>query len=210
VNHPDWPLFDLRIVCRGVELRTVREADLPALTAVVPPDYEQDPKLEPLPGLSFAENQRRLFYQVYYAAMGTWSPSSWALHLAVRHQGALVGVQVLEGDDFPVLRTVDSASWLVEAVRGRGLGVAMRIAVLGLAFDHLGALAAITSARADNHASLGVSRRVGYTDNGIGFVGERTGRAPLQHLRLPAENWRHGDEVTVHGLDACRPWFGLD
>ena len=209
MSYPDWPLFDLRIVCRGVELRAVREADLPTLSALVPPDYEQDHRLELLPALGFAENQRRLFHQVYWTAMGTWSPSSWALHLAVRHEGALVGVQILEGDDFGVLRTVDSASWLVPAVRGRGIGVAMRMAVLGLAFDHLGAVAAITSARVDNLASLGVSRRIGYTDNGIGFVGERTGRALLQHLRLPVEEWRHGREVTVHGVEPCRPWFGL-
>ena len=208
MSYPDWPLFDLEIECRGVHLRLMREADLPRLIAVLPADYEQDPRLEMLPGLSFAENQRRLFHQVYWKAMGTWSPSSWALHLAVRHDGELVGVQILEGDDFAVLRTVDSASWLVPAVRGRGIGVAMRMGVLGLAFDHLGAVAAITSARTDNLASLGVSRRIGYTDNGVGFVGEREGRVLLQHLRLPVEQWRHADEVTVRGLAQCRPWFG--
>jgi RimJ/RimL family protein N-acetyltransferase len=205
----DWPLFDLRLRCRDVRLRAVRESDLSHLGAVLPGDVGHDPRLELLPSLSDAENERRLFYQGYWQALGTWSPSSWTLHMAVEYDGELVGVQTLEGEDFPRLRTVDSASWLVPAVRGRGVGVAMRIAVLGLAFDHLGAVAAITSATVDNAASLGVSRRIGYTDNGIGLIVETGGVATLQHLRLTADRWQHGAEVTVDAFPPCRPWFGL-
>jgi RimJ/RimL family protein N-acetyltransferase len=212
VTYPDWPLFDLRLRCRGVDLTPVREADLPVLAAREPDDYELDPRLHHLPELDPGQNRRRLFHQGYWRALGTWSPESWVLHLAVRHDGELIGVQTLEGDDFPVLRTVDSASWLVPAARGRGIGVAMRTAALGLAFDHLGAVAAISSARVDNHASLGVSRRIGYADNGVGFVRERDGRVLLQHLRLTAERWReagHGASVEVNGFPPVRPWFGL-
>ena len=68
------------------------------------------------------------------------------------------GMHSLRAEDFPALRTVDSTSWLIEAVRGRHLGVAMRMAVLGLAFDHLDAPAAVTSADGDKGASLGVSQ----------------------------------------------------
>jgi RimJ/RimL family protein N-acetyltransferase len=212
VSYPDWPLFDLRLHCRGVDLRPVREADLPVLAAREPDDYELDPSLHLMPELDPGQNRRRLFHQGYWRALGTWSPESWMLHLAVLHAGELVGVQTLEGDGFPVLRTVDSASWLVPPARGRGIGVAMRMAALGLAFDHLDAVAAISSARTDNHASLGVSRSIGYTDNGVGFVRDRNGRVMLQHLRLTAARWRSDGrhrEVTVQGFDACRPWFGL-
>jgi RimJ/RimL family protein N-acetyltransferase len=205
----DWPLFDLRLRCRGVQLRALRESDLPHLASVLPDDVGHDPRLELFPELSDAANERRLFCQGYWRALGTWSPSSWTLHLAVAYEGTLVGVQTLEGDDFARLRTVDSASWLVPQVRGRGVGVAMRTAVLGLAFDRLGALAAITSATAGNAASLGVSRRLGYADNGVGLIVETGGVAELRHLRLTADNWRHGHEVAVAGFDACRPWFGL-
>ena len=204
-----WPLFDLRLRCRGVELRAMREADLPGLAAILPGDVGHDPRLELFASQSPAENERRLFRQGYWRALGTWSPSSWVLHLAVAYEGALVGVQTLEGDNFPVLRTVDTASWLIPSVRGRGVGVAMRMAALGLAFDHLGAVAAITSATVDNAASLGVSRRVGYTGNGVSLIVETAGVAKLQHLRLTAEQWRHGAEVSVQGTTPCRPWFGL-
>jgi RimJ/RimL family protein N-acetyltransferase len=205
----DWPLFDLRLSCRDVRLRPVCEQDLPYLAEILPGDVGHDPRLELFPELTDEENERRLFWQGYWRALGSWSPSGWVLHLAVEHAGELVGVQTLEGDDFPRLRTVDSASWLAPASRGRGIGVAMRIAVLGLAFDHLGAVAAITSATVGNAASLGVSRRIGYIDNGVGLIVETGGVARLQHLRLTADRWAHGHEVTVHGLEPCRPWFGL-
>ena len=204
----DWPLFDLRLHCRDAELAPVREADLAELAALEPDDYELDPSLEHLPGLTPRENRQRLFHMGYWRSMGTWSPTSWKLHLAVRVDGALMGVQTLEGENFPVLRTVDTASWLVPEARGQGLGVAMRLAVLGLAFDHLCAVSAISSARMDNPGSLGVSRRIGYRENGVGFVGDAKGRVLLQNLRLPVEHWRYGGEVTVDGVSRCRPWFG--
>ncbi|GAA3922129.1 hypothetical protein Aau02nite_33280 [Amorphoplanes auranticolor] len=209
----DWPLAGLRLTCREVSLRPVREADLPALAAVLPADFEQDPRLEPFPGLSAEADRRRLFYQGYWKSLGVWSPSAWVLHFAVAYRHELVGVQTLEAENFPALRTVDSASWLVPGVRGRGLGTAMRTAVLGLAFDRLGAVAAVSSAVAGNAASLGVSRRIGYAENGAGLIVVPGGEvAELRNLRLTAEAWRasgQGRAVTVDGLAPCLPWFGL-
>jgi RimJ/RimL family protein N-acetyltransferase len=207
-----WPLFGLRIRCRGLDLRPVREDDLPHLASIQPDDSEHDPRAEMLPELSLEQNRGRLVYQGYWRALGTWSPSSWYLNFAVERHGAVVGVQSLEADDFPRLRTVDSGSWLVRSARGQGVGVAMRMAVLGLAFDHLGALAAVSSARSDNGASLGVSRRLGYIDNGVSLNASGNGLVELQHLRLAAPAWQdlgHGSQVTVEGFEPCRPWFGL-
>jgi RimJ/RimL family protein N-acetyltransferase len=212
MDDPTWPLFGLRIGCRSVRLRTVQETDLPVLAAIQPTDYEHDPRAELFDGLDLRQNRRRLCYQGYWRSMGTWSPSSWSLDLAVEVDGALAGMQSLEAERFPALRTVDSSSWLVPATRGRGHGVAMRMAVLGLAFDHLGALAAITCAETGNAASLGVSRRIGYRPNGVSLNGSGHGLVELTHLRLTAQDWQRsglGQEVTVTGFDACRPWFGL-
>jgi RimJ/RimL family protein N-acetyltransferase len=209
VEH--WPLFGLRLHCDDVLLRPVREQDLMRLAALQPSDYEHDPSAPVFPGEDVTRQRRRLVYQGYWRSMGTWSPSSWCLDLAVEHDGALVGVQSLEADDFPALRTVDSGSWLVESVRGRGIGIAMRRAVLSLAFDHLDALAAVTSAVTDNAASLGVSRHLGYRDNGVSLTRSGKGVVELAHLRLTAEEWRAsgaGHRVTAEGVDACLPWFG--
>jgi RimJ/RimL family protein N-acetyltransferase len=206
-----WPLFDLRIRCRDVELRAIRESDLPRLATIQPDDYEHNPHAERFSGLDLHQNRGRLVYQEFWRSLGTWSPSSWCLDLAVEHEGTVIGVQSLEAADFPVLRTVDSGSWLIRSARGRGLGVAMRLAVLGLAFDHLGARAAVTSARSDNAASLGVSRRIGYVFNGVSLNDSGRGVVELSHMRLTEKDWRasgHSRDVTVYGYEACRPWFG--
>ena len=160
----EWPFFDLRLACGEVVLRGVTDADLDPLVELLPDDLEHDPRHEPF--LDPASDRRRILPAEIWTHRGTWRPGSWCLDLAVEVDGRVVGVQALEGDDFPLLRTVDSFSWLATDVRGRGLATAMRTAVLALAFDHLDAIAAVSSARLDNAPSLAVSRRLGYADNG--------------------------------------------
>jgi RimJ/RimL family protein N-acetyltransferase len=75
--------------------------------------------------------------------------------------------------------------------------------VLSLAFEHLGAVAAVSEAWADNAASLGVSRSLGYVDT---HAEDRSGRT-MQHLRLTT--WRAPWPVEVEGLDPCRPLLGI-
>ena len=111
--------------------------------------------------------------------------------------------------DFAKLRTVNSGSSLAVHARGRGTAVAMRTEILGLAFDHLGAVAAISCARVDNAPSLAVSRRLGYTENGVSLSDSHTGVVELQHLRLTRENWA-AHPVKVTGLDPCLAWFGVN
>lgn len=82
--------------------------------------------------------------------------------------------------------------------------MATRMAVLGLAFDHLYALVAVSSARSDNGASLGVSRSIGYTDNGVSLNDSGHGLVELRHLCLTAAVWRasgQGSQVTVNGYE---------
>jgi RimJ/RimL family protein N-acetyltransferase len=100
----------------------------------------------------------------------------------------------------------------VTAARGRGLGKQMRIAVLALAFGPLAAEAAITSAWHDNHASLGVSRALGYQPNGESLHAHPGRLDVLTHLRLLRADWLAsglGDQVEITGFDACLPLFGL-
>jgi len=208
----NWPLFDLSITSDDLELHAVRDVEVQSLAEMFSDDVEQDPRAERFDSLDAAADRRRLVGQGIWRHRGTWSPSSWCLDFAVVHQGQLVGLQTLEGDDFPLLRTVDTASWLTTTARGRGIGLAMRTGVLTLAFGHLGAQHAISSARLDNAASLGVSRRIGYADNGLSVIRSPSGPATLQHLRLTRDQWEvsgRGHAFVVEGVDRCRPWFGI-
>ncbi|HEY3529348.1 MAG TPA: GNAT family protein [Nocardioides sp.] len=205
-----WPFFDLRITCGEVLLRGVTDADLPALVAALPDDLEMNPANERFATLSPGDDRRRQLVTEIWKHRGTWSPDSWCLDLAVEVDGRVVGVQALEGEQFPLLRTVDSFSWLSTEVRGRGLATLMRTAVLTLAFEHLGAELAVSSARTDNTPSLAVSYRLGYVDNGLSRTNTPTGPFDLQHVRLTREHWVEGGRsAEVSGVEACLPWFGL-
>ena len=86
--------------------------------------------------------------------------------LVVVLDGKAVGVQDLIGDQFPTYGSLVSFSWLSADVRRRGLGTEMRAAVLHLAFEGFGATEATTEAFLDNAGSNGVSRSIGYDENG--------------------------------------------
>jgi RimJ/RimL family protein N-acetyltransferase len=205
-----WPFLDLRISSGDVLLRGVTDADLEILGRAMPDDLEIDPAAESFEKLSPDEDRRRHLVAEVWKHRGTWSPNAWCLDLAVEVDDRVVGVQALEGEQFPLLRTVDSYSWLAADVRGRGLANLMRIGVLTLAFEHLGAEVAVSSARTDNPASLAVSYRMGYLDNGVSRTNTPTGPFELQHVRLTREAWRAtGRTASVAGFEACRPWFGL-
>lgn len=209
-----WPLFDLRLTTPRLVLRPWTEADLTTVADTLPDDLAQDPAA---PRLDLGDERRvrgALTHQGYWRQMGTWTPQEWSLTFLVHLDGDYVGCQGLEGSDFPALRTVDSSSFLLPAVRGRGLGTEMRRAVLALAFGPLGALAAITSAWHHNQASLGVSRALGYRPNGESLHRRDDGEGvdTMVHLRLVREDWLASglaEGVQVSGLEPCRPWFGL-
>jgi RimJ/RimL family protein N-acetyltransferase len=206
-----WPFADLRIRCGEVSLRGVTDADLPALCAALPDDLEMDPANETFDGIPPDAERRRQLVAEIWRHRGTWSPQSWCLDLVVEVDQQVVGVQALEAERFPALRTVDSFSWLSSPVRGRGLANLMRTAVLALAFEHLGAEIAVSSARTDNAASLAVSYRMGYADNGLSRTVTPTGPFELQHVRLSRDAWQAGGRsAEVSGFEACRPWFGLE
>jgi RimJ/RimL family protein N-acetyltransferase len=207
-----WPLVDLVLVVGDVVLRPMTEADLRPLADLLPDDVDLNPAL-PSFGVRPPRTARgTTLCQTYWHSVGTWRPESWNLQFVVRLDGVRVGVQSLEGDDFGARRTVDSSSWLATTARGRGIGTAMRLAIMALAFDGLGAEVAETSAWHDNAASIGVSRALGYVDNGVHRHSDRGRVDDMVRMRLTREMWQarhavHG--VTVRGLSPCLPFFGL-
>ena len=206
-----WPLLDLRLTTGDLVLTPLVEADLAEVVRVMPADLELNPAATRF-AVDEPMHRGLVVQQEYWRSYGTWTPQAWRFHLAVRRGGELLGLQELEGEDFPTLRTVDTSSWLVAPVRGTGVGKAMRRAVLALAFDHLGAQAAITSAWHDNYASLGVSRSLGYRPNGESFLARDDGVDTLVHLRMTVDDWRAAGgapDVTVTGVRPALPLFGL-
>jgi RimJ/RimL family protein N-acetyltransferase len=211
VTHRYWPLAGLLLATDDVTLRPMTEGDLGSLADLVPDDVEQNPIFPSYAGRDGRAAHGTVLHQTYWHSLGTWRSESWTLPLTVSVDGSPVGVQTLEADDFAARRTVDSSSWLTTTARGRGIGKRMRRAILTLAFDGLGAMVAETSAWHDNEASLGVSRSLGYVDNGV-YTHADPGRVDeMRRMRLIRAVWlqhRHTD-VRIEGLPPCLPFFGV-
>ena len=148
----------------------------------------------------------------HWRSRAEFSPGQWGLHLAVFHEGRLVGTQGFETTDYLVTRTGETGSWLGREFQGQGIGTAMRQAVCALAFDHLGAVELTSGAFLDNPASLAVSRKVGYRPNGVRRLKRRAGELALnQGLVLTPGDFVRGEHpVEVDGLAAVRAFVGLD
>ncbi len=212
MTHP-WPLFDLRVRTARLELRAPTDADLLELLDVARAGVH-DPKVMPfkvawtdLPSPEF----ERGFLRFFWGTRASWAPADWHLPLAVAFEGRLVGVQDVRASDFATSRTVETGSWLGRVFQGRGVGTEMRAAVLFLAFEGLGALAAETAAARDNPASLGVTRKLGYLPAGEDFTVAPRG-VPVVHQRsaLTRENWRPDlYPVSIENLEPCLPMFGI-
>ena len=207
-----WPLFDLRLATPDLALRAMTESDLAPIADLLPDDVEQDPAAQTYDVGDARTGRGIVTHQGYWQSYGNWRPGGWRLPFVVRAAGAIVGVQELEGNDFPALRTVDTSSFLVPAARGRGYGKQMRGAVLALAFGPLQAQAAITSAWHDNHASLGVSRALGYRPNGESLQARGDRADVMEHMRLLRADWLASGlagQVRIRGFEGCWPLFGL-
>jgi RimJ/RimL family protein N-acetyltransferase len=201
-------LFGLRLSTERLELRLPTEDEVVSLAASAPHDLETDPAWPAPPDVPRPVSTAVL--QWYWRALGEWRVDHWRLPFGVWCNGELVGFQELEAEKFAALRTVESSSWLSTSARGIGIGKEMRAAVLALAFDHLGATVATSGAWEWNGSSLGVSRALGYVDNGwflhehLGRVGKQQ-RVVLERAEWHASAW----PATVTGLDPCFAWFGV-
>jgi RimJ/RimL family protein N-acetyltransferase len=207
-----WPLFGLRLRTERLVLRLPTEGDLIRLLALAKAGIHEPGTMpfgmawSTLPSPAF----ERGFMQHHWRVRGTWSADRWMLNLMVVWEGDPIGSQSIEATDFAVHRTVHTGSWLGQAFQGRGFGKEMRAAVLGLAFDGLGAVEATTEAFLDNAPSNGVSRSLGYVENGRGSLAPEGVSRETQRFRMTADDWRSRPRpaLAIDGLEACRDLFG--
>lgn len=208
-----WPLYGLTIVTPRLELRLPHEEELTRLAHLAGQGIHragERPFLTPWTD-GRPEDRARVVLQGHWRHLGGWSPASWHLGLGVFRDGEPIGMVTVRARDFPVVRQVTTSSWLGLAHQGQGYGTEARIGLLTLAFDHLGARAALTEVFQDNHASQGVSRRLGYEHDGISVDARGDEALVSDRLRLTAEKWAGQERpaVRVDGMAAARAMFGL-
>jgi RimJ/RimL family protein N-acetyltransferase len=222
-----WPIAGLRVritvgAAAGspcdIELRMPGPEDLSALAALAEAGVH-DPAVQPFM-MEWTDAKpavrARSVLQYQWRCLGDWSPDDWTLNLVVVRDGAVVGTQGISAKNYRVVREVSTGSWLGRRHQGKGTGTAMRAAVLALAFDGLGADYALSEAFTDNPASLAVSRKLGYAENGIDRVAVRGRAAESRRLRIGRAAWQTAGgasglgigEVSIDGLDPCLQLFG--
>ena len=207
--HPWWPVWNLRICTERLELRPVREAEAHDLVELAGRGVH-DPATMPF-SVAWTDldspERERCSYAFYMRCWADLVPGSWRVPFAAYRDGACIGTADLVADDFAVLRTVTTGSWVGRASQGIGLGKELRAAMLHLAFDGLGALRAQTSAWQDNAASLGVTRSLGYRACGDHLDQRRGERHRLLEYAMEEPEWEASPArsmpVEVNGVDAA-------
>ncbi|TYB63860.1 GNAT family N-acetyltransferase [Nonomuraea sp. PA05] len=207
-----WPTYGLTIRTPRLELRLPREDEAAALARLAGEGVhraDERPFLTPWTDGGPGERVRSVL-RGHWSRLAEWDVADWRLGLGVFLDGEPLGMVTLRARDFRVVREVTTFSWLGLRHHGKGYGTEARTGVLALAFDHLGARAARTEVFQDNHASQGVSRKLGYEHDGVSVDARGEEAVVSDRLRLTRERWAGQERppVRVEGLAGCRSLFG--
>ncbi len=210
-----WPLFDLQIITERLTMRVPNDHDLAALIDTAKAGIH-DPATMPfavpwtdLPSPDF----ERSALQYHWGTRATFAPAKWDLGFVIKFEGQVIGMQGLHATSFPILRSIETGSWLGLAHQGKGIGKEMRAAAVRFAFEYLGAEQITSGAFEDNEASQRVTLATGYEPNGRDRMVRRG--MPAGHLRfmLTRARWEATRSDTgvfeVSGFEPCRSMFGL-
>ena len=205
------PLLALRITAGPVELRGITD-DLIGPLADLATDIH-DPAFMPFGfpwTLTPAPEMPRSVAQYHWGKRASFSPAQWNADFAVFYEDELVGSQGFSTRDYLITRVGETGSWLGRRFQGKGIGTAMRQVICAFIFDHLDAELITSTAFSDNPASLAVSRKTGYTENGFDVLSRLNKRAILRRILLePANLVRYSRDLTVSGLPEFRKSIGL-
>lgn len=210
-----WPFAHLRVTSGDLELRYLDD-DLLFQAAALATEGIHAPDAMPFlfpwtRGTPDAVALSVLRYE--WQARASMSPQTWNIELAVLHRGELVGLQGAHTSEFLVTRQASTGSWIGRRHQGQGIGRRMRLLILHLLFEGLGAHRALTEAFADNAASIAVTRRLGYRENGRTLLVRDGAAVENVAFVLDREAWAaqpDRPEVELHGVPGVRRYLGLE
>jgi RimJ/RimL family protein N-acetyltransferase len=210
-----WPIRGLRLLTPRLELRWPGDDDLEALAALAAEGISASgrPVVGDWAEGTPAERAASVFRHAW-KRRGELAAECWSLHFAVVRDGVIRGVQDISATGFAIRREVATGSWLGLGHQRQGTGTEMRQAVLELAFAGLGADWASSGYYEHNAASAGVSRRLGYEQNGFDIVSSRGEKITARRVILSRDRWARmraaGSYVPVRieGLEPCLPLLG--
>lgn len=186
-----WPASGLRITAGELELRWITDDLLVRLAEIAGRGVHQAqamPFTVPWSRGTPAQVARTLIsYQ--WAARSEFDARMMKLELAAVYRDEPIGVQAASGRRWGVVREAETGSWLGREYQGHGIGTRMRILMLWLLFEGLGARHVTSEAFADNISSNAVSRRVGYEPDGLSRI-DRDGHVAVRNrYRISRVRW---------------------
>ena len=208
-----WPLIGLRVETPRVTLRYPNDADLLELAELARRgvNVEGEPQWFSFDWAGLPPDERaRSVLQFHWRIRGDWTLDDWNCEFVVVVDGSVVGSQGIQAKQFGGVGSVVSGSWLGPDVRNRGIGKEMRAAILHFAFAGLGARRSESAAYDDNERSIGVSRHLGYRDNGVHRTTRGDGAGWQLQFVLERDDWeqKRRNDIEIVGLEACRELFG--
>ena len=213
MGHPYWPLFDLRVRTPMLELRLPTDDDLVAIAQLAAAgihDPDTMPFRIPWNDRPSPELEREVL-KWGWRRRAELSPEAWTLPFMVSRDGEPIGVQDLVGRTVGDALVGETGSWLGRAFQGKGIGKEMRAAVLYLAFGGLDMAECYSEAWHDNASSIGVSRALGYADNGDSLEPRRERPDRMIGFKIDRAAWelRRRDDIVVEGLEPCLELLGI-
>jgi RimJ/RimL family protein N-acetyltransferase len=208
-----WPLFDLEVRTPRLTLRYLDDTLAGHVMAVAKRGVH-DPTSMPfmVPWTDRPSPQMEQEAMRFYArTRAEVRPEAWNLQFAVIVDDDVIGACDVGSGSFAALRQVTTGSWLGREFQGQGLGKEMRMACLALAFDGLDAEFALTGAWHDNAASLGVTRSLGYVEEGRRRELRRGVADEIVGFRMTCAQWEaiRRDDIELVGIDCARSFLGL-
>jgi RimJ/RimL family protein N-acetyltransferase len=213
MGNAHWPLFDLEVRTPDVTLRYPDDDTLVALVRLAA-EGVHDPDDMPfaVPWTRFDSPQlEQEALRFHWLSRAETRPDSFRIPLAVFRGEELLGASEVGASNFAALRRFETGSWLGQQFQGQGVGKQMRRATLACGFDGLGGTLATTTAWHDNPASLGVTRSLGYTEQGRERRLREGVATDLFSFDMEPEHFEsiRPDGVEFFGLDSTREFLGL-
>ncbi len=215
MSHPYWPLFDLEVRTPHLTMRVVDDelaVDLAALAA----RGIHDPATMPF-GVPWTRHEspelERQALRYHWRCRAETTRDRWEINFAVVVGDEVVGSSGLMSQDFVRMRQFETGSWLGRDHQGRGIGREMRLATLTLGFVGFGAEWALTGAWHDNGPSLGVTRSLGYTEQGHRrMIRDDTAPDLMIGFEMPRAHFEahlRRDDIEVIGVEPVRELLGI-
>lgn len=206
-----WPLFGLEVSTPRLTLRYVTD-ELACALAELAADGVHHPAVMPFstPWTDVAPPElQRNALRHFWENRSKVRPEHWSLNFAICDGSTVLGTCVIDAEDFPRTRSAETGSWVGLRYQGRGIGTETRRAALALIFDGLGARTATTAAWHDNHASLGVTRKLGYRLVGSDRQKRRDTFDTMRRYAITRDDWRRPDDIRLSGIAPVREFLGL-